>query len=162
MNDPFIISSIILSLTFLFLLILNNTLKNKLLKVIFLILAFIFLILIFIFDNNYIYELLKNIITYIWYPNYLLFVSTIIFSIILFIYTLLKNITFLEKIINYIFFCISFSCYITFLRLNIDLNSYTSYYTKGLVIPRIISITFIIWLFITIILKFLNRRQDEK
>ena len=64
MNDPFIISSIILSLTFLFLLIFNNTLKNKLLKVIFLILAFIFLILIFIFDNNYIYELLKNIITY--------------------------------------------------------------------------------------------------
>ena len=76
MKDPFMISSIILALAFFFILLYNNTLKNKIVNIMFLSLSLIYLILIIIFDNNYIYELLKALITYIWYPNYLLFVTT--------------------------------------------------------------------------------------
>ena len=69
MKDPFMISSIILALAFFFILLYNNTLKNKIVNIMFLSLSLIYLILIIIFDNNYIYELLKALITYIWYPN---------------------------------------------------------------------------------------------
>ena len=163
MNDPFMISSIILALTFLFLLIYNHTLKNKIINLIFLILSLIYLILIIIFDNNYIYELLKSLITYIWYPNYLLFVSTILVSIFTFVYTLLNNVSYERKIMNYLLFCVNFSCYIIFLRLDIDLNSYTSFYsTNSLLVLRISSMTMIIWLILTLIFKIIERGKNEK
>lgn len=163
MKDPFIISSIILAFTFMFLLIYNNILKNKIIKIIFLILSFIYLTLIIIFDNKYIYEVIKFLITYIWYPPYILFVTTILFSIINFIYTLLNKLNNKQKIINYFLFCLNFSCYITFLRLNIDLNSYTSYYANNsLTILRITSISFLVWFILTIIITIIDRRKDEK
>ena len=109
MKDPFMISSIILALAFFFILLYNNTLKNKIVNIMFLSLSLIYLILIIIFDNNYIYELLKALITYIWYPNYLLFVTTILFSIFIFIFTLLKKINLKQKILNYLLFCLNFS-----------------------------------------------------
>lgn len=163
MKDPFIISSIILALTFMFLLIYNDTLKNKIIKIIFLILSFIYLTLIIIFDNKYIYDFLKFLITYIWYPPYLLFVTTILFSIINFIYTMFKKLSSKRKIINYLLFCLNFSCYITFLRLNIDLNSYTSYYANNsLTILRITSISLLVWLILTIIFILIDRSKNEK
>ena len=163
MKDPFMISSIILALTFLFILIYNHTLKNKIINLIFLILSLIYLILIIIFDNNYIYELLRALITYIWYPNYLLFITTILFSIFTFIYTLLNNMSNKRKIINYLLFCINFSCYIIFLRLDIDLNSYISFYSSNsLLVLRISSITMIVWLILTFIFKIIERGKNEK
>ena len=160
-KDPFIISSIILAISFVFILICNHKLKSKVINISFLILSILFLILIVIFDNNYIYELLKSIITYIWYPNYLLFVSTIFISIIILIYTIFKKkISFLEKIFNYILFGINFSTYIIFLRLDINLDLYSSLYsTPSLVLLRIVSITFIIWVLIILVLKLINKRK---
>ncbi len=163
MKDPFMISSIILALAFFFILLYNNTLKNKIVNIMFLSLSLIYLILIIIFDNNYIYELLKALITYIWYPNYLLFVTTILFSIFIFIFTLLKKINLKQKILNYSLFCLNFSYYIIFLRLNIDLKSYTSYYSSNsLLVLRISSITVIIWIILSLILHIIERGNNEK
>lgn len=163
MKDPFMISSIILALAFFFILLYNNTLKNKIVNIMFLSLSLIYLILIIIFDNNYIYELLKALITYIWYPNYLLFVTTVLFSIFIFIFTLLKKINLKQKILNYSLFCLNFSYYIIFLRLNIDLKSYTSYYSSNsLLVLRISSITVIIWIILSLILHIIERGKNEK
>ena len=163
MKDPFMISSIILALAFFFILLYNNTLKNKIVNIMFLSLSLIYLILIIIFDNNYIYELLKALITYIWYPNYLLFVTTILFSIFIFIFTLLKKINLKQKILNYSLFCLNFSYYIIFLRLNIDLKSYTSYYSSNSLLVLIISsITVIIWIILSLILHIIERGNNEK
>ena len=88
-----------------------------------------------------------------------MFVTTIIFSIIILITSLLKKISFNNKIINYIFFCLNFICYISFIRLDIDVEIYSSYYDfNSLLILRISSISFIVWLIINIIFKFLNKR----
>lgn len=160
-KDPFIISSIILAISFVFILICNHKLKSKIIKVSFLFLSILFLILITIFDNNYIYELLKVVIIYLWYPNYLMFVTTIFISIIILIYSLVrKKISFKRKILNYILFGISFASYITFLRLDIDTSLYTSLYSNSsLILLRIVTISSTIWIFITIIFKLIEKRK---
>lgn len=164
MKDPFIISSIILAISFFVILIINTKIKSKTIKYSFLILSLIFLVLITIFDNNYVYLLLKNLITYIWYPNYLIFVSTIILSNIILIYTCLNNkLSNKRKILNFLIFSISFTSYIIFSRLNIDINSYSSLYqTNSLIVLRIESISFITWFILTIIFKVIDRSFHEK
>ena len=163
MNDPFIISSIILSLTFLFLLIFNNFYKKKALKILFFSLSIIYLTVIFFFDYKFIYELLKVFITYIWYPNYLLFVLNVILSIIILIYTLFKEKNYLIKIINYCIFSLNTACYIIFQRLNINLDSYVSLYSdNSITILRISSFSIVIWLVLAIIFRLLKRGKNEK
>ena len=120
-KDPFVISSIILALSFILILIWNLKLKNKWIKITFLVLAIVYLVTIFILDNNFVNSLLTSLITYIWYPNYLLFIVTIIISIIIFIITLFKKkLKSKYKIINYILFCFLFTIYIIYLRQDID------------------------------------------
>lgn len=153
------IISILLSLSFILILLINNQ-KNKLIKHSFIFLSLIFLILILIYDNNYIYELLKSIITYIWYPNYLIFTTVILISIIIFIYNLLKNNKIIYKITSYILFGISFSCYMTFLGFSIDpLISSSLYSTKSLIIMRIETITFLIWIIVNCFFKIRGRYE---
>lgn len=163
-KDPFIVSSIILAISFIFILICNHKLKSKVLKFSFLILSLIFLILIIVFDNIYIYEILRKFFRFIWYPNYFIFTTIVLFSVINLIYTILNNKkNFKNKIINYLLFGISFSSYIIFTRLDIDVNSYTSLYSnKSLTILRILSITFLCWLILTIIFKYCKRGNHEK
>lgn len=163
-KDPFIISSIILAITFLFILIINQKIKSRVINISFLILSLVYLILIIIFDNNYIYDLLKLFITYFWYPNYLVFVTTILISIIILIYTILKKkLSFKRKIINYSLFCITFPCYITFLRLDLDPSLYSDLYQmNSLIILRIVVLSFLIWLILTIIFKLIDRGIYEK
>ncbi len=163
-KDPFIISSIILAITFLFILICNKKLQSKLIKYSFVVLAFIFLILILIFDSSYAYEFLKAIVSYVWYPNYLLFVSTIIIVIGILLYTLFnEKMAFYKKIINYCLFTLTFSCYVIFQRLGIDVTKYTSLYsTKSLVVMRIVTITFTIWVLFKVITIIINRRKKNE
>ena len=146
---------ILLLIAFLVILIINDKKNNKLIKYSFIIYSIIYFLLIILFDNNYIYEFLKAMITYIWYPTYLLFVITIIVSIILFIYSLLsKKITFLNKLANYIFFLITFVCYNTFLSLKIDPTIYSELYTNNsLLLMRIASIFCLASIIINIILR---------
>lgn len=162
MKDPFIISSIIFAFTFLFILICNFKLKSKVIKISFLILSMIFIILVFILDNSYVYEFLKSLITYIWYPNYVLFVTTIIFSGIILMFTLLKKkISNFNKVVNYLLFSICFSCYITFIRFDIDPLLYSSLYSnKSLIVMRIVSITFIVWLIINFLIRIRGKYED--
>ena len=163
-KDPFIISSIILAFSFIFILICNQKLKSKAIKLSFLVLAIIFLILLLVYDTSYVYELLKCFITYFWYPNYLLFVSTVLISIVILIYTILnKKLKIYEKIANYLLFCISFPCYITFQRLDIDPKIYSSLYEyPSIMITRIVTISFMVWLIITLIFKLVSRRSRAK
>ena len=162
MNDPLIISSIILSICFLVILLYNIKLKNKIINYLFLGLSLVNIILIMILDSNFIYEFLKAIITYIWYPNYLIFVIVNFINIIILMITLLnKKINIISKIINYILFSISFSCYLIFLRLDIDVTLYSSLYqTKSLILMRIVSISFLIGLLVKFIMKV--RGKNEK
>ena len=154
-KDPFVISSIILAFSFFFILICNLKLKNKWFKIIFLILSIAYLVAIFIFDNNFITDLLTSLITYIWYPNYLIFVTIIIISIIILLITLFKKKMKLKyKIINYLLFCFMFAIYIIYLRQGIDTSLYSELYSKiSLIILRTASIFFLGWLIVTIIFK---------
>ena len=164
MQDPFIISSLILAIAFLFLLIINHKFKSKVIKISFLVLSLIFLILIATFDNKYILEFLKLMITYLWYPNYLMFTSTVFLSILILIKTLLtKKIFLIKNIFNYLFFVCCFACYIIHTRLDIKLDLYSSLYsTPALITRRIVSIFFLIWLILTIIFKLMKRGQNAK
>ena len=155
MINPYIICNIIVSISFLILLIFNYTFENKIIKNIFVGYSVIFLILILFFDENYIYELFKFLVTYLWYPNYLLFVMTVVITLIILIYTLIKK--YLKKnntIINYILVTISFICYNMFniLNINSDINS-ELYSVIPLTIMRVTTISFAIWIIITVILK---------
>ena len=62
LQDIVAIVSIILAISFFLILIYNTKLKNKFIKIVFMILAICFLISILVLDNAYVYELLKSII----------------------------------------------------------------------------------------------------
>ena len=162
MLNPYIISNIIVSIVFLILLIFNYTFENKIIKNIFLIYSCVYLILILFFDHNFIYEFFRAVITYLWYPNYLIFVMTTLITLGILIYTLVKK--YMKKIntiINYILVIITFICYNMFNTLDIDpLIASELYDTIPLVIMRVASISFIVWLIVTIGLKM--RRKYEK
>ena len=151
---PFIMF-ILLIISFLVILIMNNKKNSKVVKYSFIIYGVIYLFLIVLLDNSYIYEFLKALITYIWYPTYLLFVVTVIISIVLFIYSILsKKIDILSKIVNYIFFLCSFVCYNTFLSLKIDPLIYDELYSSNsLLLMRINNIVFIVTIILNIILR---------
>lgn len=163
-KDSVIIISIVLALCFFAILICNNKFKSKVVKFSFLILSLFYLGSILLFDSSYVHELLKSLITYIWYPNYLIFVCVILISIFILIYTLLKKKMDLKiKIMNYFIFCLDFVCYITFIRLKIDVTSYSSLYSlKSLVIMRIVTISFLIWVIVRLVLKGIKRGKNEK
>ena len=153
--NPFIISSVILSISFLIILIINIKLNNKIIKYLFIIFSVIYLILILLFDNNFVYQFLKKIVSYVWFPDYLSFVLTNLFIIVVFLVTIFKkNIKKINKIINYILFIISFVCYNIYQSLGIDSSIYTEYYgTNSLILVRIISISLILWVIINIALS---------
>ena len=147
-----IISSILLSLSFFLILIFSK--NNKTIKYLFLVLSILFISLILLNDNNFIYSFLKTIITYLWYPNYLLFVITIFFSIIIFVYCLIKEKKLINKIIGYILFCFSFSNYVIYLSSDIDINKFENLYSiRSLTIMRIENIIFILGMITYIIFK---------
>ena len=162
MLNPYIVCNIIVSIVFLILLIFNYSFENKMIKNIFLIQSCVYLILILFFDHNFIYELFKTIITYIWYPNYLLFVLTTLIALIILIYTLIKKyVKKINMIINYILVIITFICYNIFNTLDIDpLIVSELYNTLPLIIMRVANISFMVWVIITIGLKI--RRKYEK
>jgi len=158
-----ILSSIILGLALFLILFFNSyAFKNKKIKYLYILFSLVFLLLIIILDNSFIYEFLKTVIKYLWYPNYLLFVISVLCSIILLLYTLLKKEMFLiNRVINYLLFCISYSCYLIFISFDIDPLLYSSLYQdKSLIVMRIETITFLITLIINIILKI--RGSNEK
>lgn len=166
--NPKIICNIVLSIALIIILIVNNKLKNKTLKILFLLFSLIYLVLIILTDNNFVYDFLKAVISYIWYPSYLLFIITVIFSIVIFIISFLKrnNITFkgksyiLKKYSNYCLFIICFLCYNIFQTLEIDSSLYTSLYSgSGIILMRIVNISFILWLIFNIILKYRGRNE---
>ena len=159
--EPIMIIGLLLFISFLVILLLNIKLKNKVLNTLFFLFSSLFLILIIIIDNSFVYTFLKSIITYLWYPDYLLFSSTVILSILVFIYTYFqKKIINLKKIFNYTLFCIEFLCYFLFQTMDIDVKLYSSLYQiKSLSIMRIGTITFYLWIIINIILKIKERRE---
>lgn len=160
----FLFTSIIIGLFLFLILITNLKMKNKVIKILFLLFSILFSIIILIIDNKFILELLKFLIQNVWYPNYLVFVSIVLISIIILIYTLLsKKISLKEKIKNYTLITINYSLYIIFNNSNIDINSYTSLYSsKSLLILRIATISFLIWVIITLVFKFLNKLKRSR
>ena len=162
MLSNLIIIFILLLISFLVILFINNKLESKVIKYSILVYSLIYFILIILFDNDYIYLFLKSLITYIWYPSYLLFVLNSLISIFLFIYSILnKKISFLNKFVNYIYFGIVFSCYNIFRGLEIDPLIYSELYSRNsLLLMRISSIITILTILLNIIFKM--RGNDEK
>lgn len=155
MKEPFTIISIILAICFFVILLFNDKIKKKIFKYIFLFFGLIYFIFVIFLDSNFIYEFLKAIITYLWYPNYLIFVIVILFSIIVLMISLLKK----EKnklinLITYLLFSICFACYLIFLNYDIDINSYSSLYQfKTLLLMRIVTISFMVWILINVFIR---------
>ena len=155
MFNPVSIISIIISVSLFIILFFNNSFKSKIIRYSFIIYLIIFLLLIILFDNLFIYDFLKSVITYILYPDYLLFVITILFSIIILLLTLFNNkIKIINKILNYIIFVIAFSCYNIFISFDIDTTIYSELYqNKSLITMRVMTISMLLWIIINIILK---------
>lgn len=155
MKEPFTIISIILAICFFIILTFNNKIKNKIIKLLFLLFSLIYLIFIIILDNNFIYEFLKSIITYLWYPNYLIYVIVVLTSIIiLFISFLKKEKNKIKNITSYLLFSICLASYLIFLNYDIDINSYSSLYQfKTLLLMRIVTISFMVWILINIFIR---------
>ncbi len=160
-TDPFVISSIILALSFFLVLLYDQKLKSKWIKIIFLMLSICYLTLILIVDKNFVYELLRSLITYFWYPNYLIFVGIVIISIVVLLMTLFnKKIKLKYKFSNYFLFAFMFALYIIYQRQNIDISLYSELYsTVSLTLMRIGTITFGIWLLLTIIFKIGDKHE---
>ena len=155
MKEPFTIISIILAMCFFIILTFNNKIKNKIIKLLFLLFSLIYLIFIIILDNNFIYEFLKSIITYLWYPNYLIYVIVVLTSIIiLFISLLKKEKNKIKNITSYLLFSICLASYLIFLNYDIDINSYSSLYQfKTLLLMRIVTISFMVWMLIYVFIR---------
>ena len=155
MKEPFTIISIILAICFFIILTFNNKIKNKIIKLLFLLFSLIYLIFIIILDNNFIYEFLKSIITYLWYPNYLIYVIVVLTSIIiLFISLLKKEKNKIKNITSYLLFSICLASYLIFLNYDIDINSYSSLYQfKTLLLMRIVTISFMVWMLIYVFIR---------
>ena len=162
MLNYLMICSIIMAICLLIILLTNLIYKKKSIKNIFLVFCLIFLILILTLDTNFVYEFLKSIITYLWYPNYLIFVIIILTSIIILGLSLFKKENLLLKnILNYLLFTICFACYLIFLSLDIDTSLYSSLYqTNSLIVMRIVTISFVIWLLLSIYIRM--RGSNEK
>lgn len=160
--SPFIYSSILLAICFFILLLFNYKLKKKSINYLFLIFSLVYLIIIILLDDEFVYQFLRSVITYIWYPNYLIFVIVILFSIIILMITILNNQkNRLLSIISYLLFSICLSCYIIFISLDIDPTLYSSIYQENsLILMRTVTISLLIWILIQIYVKV--RGKNEK
>ena len=161
MKEPFTIISIILAISFFIILLFNTKVKSKLIKILFLLFSIIYLIYIVLLDSNFIYEFLKAIITYLWYPSYLIFIIVVLISIIIIIISFLKNEeNKIKNIINYLLFTICLACYLIFLKYDIDPTLYSSLYQiKSLILMRIVTISFIIWIFINLFIRMRGKNE---
>ena len=159
--DPLIIISIIMSICLLTILMYNTKLQNNIIKYSFVFLGFMFSILIIVLDNKFIYQFLKAIITYLWYPNYLIFVIVILINVISLIVSFFNKNNIINKIINYILFIISFACYIIFYSYDIEVNLASSLYqVKSLILMRIVTISSIIGIIVKLFI--MMRGKNEK
>ena len=161
MKEPFTIMSIILSICFFVILVFNTKIKNKLIKILFLVFSLIYLIFIVLLDSNFIYEFLKAIITYLWYPSYLIFIIVILISIIILIITILrKEKNKIKNILTYLLFSTCLGCYLIFSKYDIDPSLYSSLYqTKSLILMRIVTISFIIWILISLFIRMRGKNE---
>ena len=153
MENGIIIGIIILALSLFIILLTNYKLKNKIITTLFFVYSLLFLILILFFDNNFVIVFLRNLITYIWYPNYLVFVVITIFTII--------NLIF-NAIADYLLFIIAFTSYLIFQTLNIDITSVSNLYSNSsLILLRTTTISFVTWIIINIILKIVGDKNEK-
>ena len=160
-KDPFVTSSIILALCFFFVLVCNQRLKSKWIKIVFLILSICYLTLILVFDTNFVYDLLRSLITYVWYPNYLIFVTIIILSIIILLITLFnKKMKLKYRLSNYFIFSLLFALYIIYQRQGIDTSLYNELYSNtSLILLRIGTISFAVWFILTLLFKIGDKHE---
>ena len=162
MENGIIIGIIILALSLFIILLTNYKLKNKIITTLFFVYSLLFLILILFFDNNFVIVFLRNLITYIWYPNYLVFVVITIFTIINLIFNGLKQKNFFKSIADYLLFIIAFTSYLIFQTLNIDITSVSNLYSNSsLILLRTTTISFVTWIIINIILKIVGDKNEK-
>lgn len=119
--------------------------------------AFVFIAITF-YDDSIVDKFLYYLLKYIYYPEYHIYMFTVLFMILVFIYSVFNNkLSNGIRVFNYTFCGISLVSYIFFVVLKVDILSYKELYSGGsLICLRAVSRGFLIWITVMLLLKYYN------
>ena len=139
-------------------LIINIHERNQIIKkasILFFALTFV---VITFYDETVLEQFIYYILRYIYYPSYYIYMFTILFMVLVFIYSVFNNqLNNKIRVFNYGICSSMIVSYIIFLILNVDVSIYKSLYSgASLICLRLVSRGFIIWLIVTLSVKYYN------
>ena len=148
--------SIMVYFILLLILVLNITDKSKIIKYSFVIFMISFIVLIFLVNEIIMDYIMSVIIRYWYYPTFSSILATVMISIFVFMFNILReDKEDKERIINYIFASLILIAFIVFTIQNVDINSYNALYSdNSLLYLKYISRCFVLWMIVTIIIKY--------
>lgn len=150
------ISSLIVYILLVFILIINEEKKSKIIKYAFIFLFFLLSMSFLYFNQTIIDQVLRSVIEYIYFPNFVAYLITIFLTLCIFLYSVFNEQMHRKiKIINYIFSGILIVSYIVFMMLNVDVSSYNALYdSTSLICLRCGTRIFLGWMVSILILKY--------
>ena len=139
-------------------LILNIEEKSKIIKYSFLLFIFTLFIALFFVNELIMDYLISIVIRYIYYPTFSSIILTIVVTMAILLYNVFDDhINSKKRIVNYVFTSFIFIGYILFAVQNIDINSYNALYSgNSLMCLRYITRTFILWMFVLLMIKYFS------
>ena len=139
-------------------LILNMEEKSKVIKFSFLLFVVTLFTALFFVNEIVMDYLISIVIRYIYYPTFSSIILTIIVTMGFLLYNVFNDhMNSKKRIVNYVFTSFIFIGYILFAIQNIDINSYNMLYSgNSLMCLRYITRTFILWMFVILMIKYFS------
>lgn len=161
-NVVLIVSSFVYFIIFIILL-LNIKYKNDIIRILFMVFVGFLVSIVTITNDSIMDFIIESIIRFIYFPSISAVLVITFIALICFMYSLYNfKLDKLIMIVNYLYSCLIFVCYINFTSLSINSDLYSSIYTgDSLILIRIMSISTIVWgliIFIRKGLKYIFKR----